>query len=255
MKHFLLPRRYGGESHITLSGDELHYLTRVLRMRVGDCLPAITPGGDRYTMKIEGITRSGCAVHLVPDSFPQQGADAPRTARIRLLQCLPKGAKMDLIVRQAVEAGVSRIVPLMSAHSIAVPEDPEKRSSRWRRIAREALQQSGQTELMEIDTPVAFMDGTTLEGAHDTGLFFHQERLSGDSLHRALSTADPSGMVSLCIGPEGGLSSEEVAHLCRKGFKPVFLGETVLRTETAALYAVAAVRTILRESNAWKLSE
>jgi 16S rRNA (uracil1498-N3)-methyltransferase len=254
MKHFLLPRRYAGEPHVTLSGDDLHYLTRVLRKRVGDCLPALAPSGARYTMRIEEITRAGCAVSLIPDS-PEAGADAPRMARIRLLQCLPKGKKMDLIVRQAVEAGVSRIVPLMSARSITVPEDPAKRSSRWRRIAREALQQSGNTALTAIDEPVAFMDGAGLEGAHDTGLFFHQERLPGDSLHGALSRVEPSGMVSLCIGPEGGLSDDEVDHLRLRGFRPVYLGDTVLRTETAALYAVAVVRTILRERDTWKLSE
>ena len=254
MKHFLLPRRYGGEPSITLSGKDLHYLTRVLRKRIGESLPAITAAGRRYTMRIEGLTPEGCTVSLAPDD--SEGATAaPRTVRIRLLQCLPKGRKMDLIVRQAVEAGVSRIVPLVSAHSVSVPEDPEKKASRWRRIAREALQQSGGTELAEIEEPVPFRAGAELEGAHDTGLFFHQERLSGDSLHAALRGADPSGTVTLCIGPEGGLSDEEVEHLRLKGFKPVYLGDTVLRTETAALYAVAAVRTILTERDTWKLSE
>jgi 16S rRNA (uracil1498-N3)-methyltransferase len=254
MKHFLLPRRYAGEPSIILSGDDLHYLTRVLRKRVGDGLPAITSSGVRYSMHIDAITRADCTVSLVPDSRHTQ-TNVPPMPRIRLLQCLPKGKKMDLIVRQAVEAGVSRIVPLMSTRSIAVPEDPEKRSLRWRRIAREALQQSGNMELTAIDEPVAFMDGARLEGPQDAGLFFHQERLSGDSLHAALSCAEPSWTVSLCIGPEGGLSDDEVEHLRLKGFRPVFLGDTVLRTETAALYAVAAVKTILRERHTWKLSE
>ncbi len=253
MKHFLLPRRYGGEPIITLSGDDLHYLTRVLRMRVGDSLPAITAAGRRYSMRIEEIERSGCRVSLTVDDTER--TDPQGGVTIRLLQCLPKGRKMDLIVRQAVEAGVARIVPLVSARSIAVPEDPEKKAARWRRIAVEALQQSGSTTLAAVDPPVSFREGAVLEGAHDTGLFFHQERLAGDSLHAALCGADPSGTVTLLIGPEGGLSDEEVEHLRLKGFKPVYLGDTVLRTETAALYAVAAVRTILTERDTWKLSE
>ncbi len=253
MKHFLLPRRYGGEPIITLSGDDLHYLTRVLRMRVGDSLPAITAAGRRYSMRIEEIERSGCRVSLTVDDTER--TDPQGGVTIRLLQCLPKGRKMDLIVRQAVEAGVARIVPLVSARSIAVPEDPVKKAARWRRIAIEALQQSGRTTLAAVDQPVSFREGAVLEGAHDTGLFFHQERLAGDSLHAALCGADPSGTVTLLIGPEGGLSDEEVEHLRLKGFKPVYLGDTVLRTETAALYAVAAVRTILTERDTWKLSE
>jgi 16S rRNA (uracil1498-N3)-methyltransferase len=254
MKQFLLPRRYGGETRITLSGDEFPYLTPVLRKREGDALPAITWTGTRYAMRIEKIRHSGCTVVLAADP-PDSGVSVPQIARIRLLQCLPKGRKMDLIARQAVDAGVSRIVPLVSEHTVAVPEDPAARLFRWRRIAREALQQSGNAGLPAIDEPTPLLKGAVLEGARDTGHFFHQERLAEDSLHGAVAGVGPSGTVSLLIGPEGGLSEPEVEHLRSAGFRAVFLGDAVLRAETAAIYAIAAVKTLLRERDTWKLSK
>jgi 16S rRNA (uracil1498-N3)-methyltransferase len=80
-------------------------------------------------------------------------------------------------------------------------------------------------------------------------LFFHQDREGADTLHGCLSKSVK--IVTLVVGPEGGLSAEEVELLRSKSFVPITVGHTVLRTETAALYAIAAVQTIIHERNAW----
>jgi 16S rRNA (uracil1498-N3)-methyltransferase len=164
---------------------------------------------------------------------------------------------MDLIVRQAVEAGISWIVPVESERSVPMAGDFTAKRDRWMRIAREALQQSGNPLLPEIREPLPLREAVREPGvAGGIGLFFHQERLSKDSLHGALAglAGDGSAHVSLLIGPEGGLSDDEVEFLKGAGFRPVFLGDTVLRTETAAVYAIAAVKTLLWERDEWTLS-
>ncbi len=264
MRQFLLPGRYGGESRVNLRGADFHYLIRVLRKREGDGLAAVSVAGARYAMRVETVGRASCTVTLTPVA-PEESRAEQKGFEIRLLQCLPKGRKMDLIVRQAVEAGVGCIVPVASDHAVPVTEDSALRLARWRRIAREALQQSGNSRLAIIGNPLTLAEAAVLDRDHETGLFFHQERIGEESLHGALSGALDGGAgrvglgmglrVNLLIGPEGGLSERETLLLKESGFRPVFLGEAVLRTETAAIYAIAAVNTVLRERSSWRLSE
>jgi 16S rRNA (uracil1498-N3)-methyltransferase len=266
MRQFLLPSRFAGEPRITLSGKDFHYLTRVLRKREGDEVAAVTTDGARYTMRIEKVGRSSCRIMLnpaapgspdgeaggMPASVTQPRVEVPALV---LLQCLPKGRKMDLIVRQAVEAGVSRIIPLLSERTVALPEDSAGRLARWRRIAREALQQSGNARLTDIQEPMPVSRIEKLDRESEGGLFFHQEKIGEGSLHRALRVMEGARRISLLIGPEGGLSPAETRRLQDAGFTPVFFGDAVLRTETAAIYAIAAVNTLLREGETWTLAE
>jgi 16S rRNA (uracil1498-N3)-methyltransferase len=249
MKQFLLPRQYAGEARITLSGGDFHYLARVLRMKDGDSLDAVDARGALYQMRIVRVGREECDVQLAPRE--QHGAPLPAPAgpgiRITLLQCLPKGRKIDLIVRQATEAGVARIVLLVSEHAVVRPGEDDGRVTRLRRVAREALQQSGTPMLPEIEGPHPF---SFIEGG-DWGLplLFHEKPLGEENLHSLLA-ARPRA-VSLLVGPEGGLSEKEVARAQGAGFRPVHFSTGVLRVETAATFALGAVMTIMQERNAW----
>jgi 16S rRNA (uracil1498-N3)-methyltransferase len=248
MRQFLLPRWYAGEPRITLAGEDFHYLARVLRMREGEDCPAVDSRGRRYRMLLVRRGRSEAEAEITAED----SADAPLPAapEITLLQCLPKGRKIDLIVRQATEAGVVRIIPLFSENSVVRPGQDDARRIRLQRIAREALQQSGNARLPEIEEPRSLVS-ITEEGADwGTALLFHEQPLSSStSLHRLL--AERPRAVSMIIGPEGGLSSGEVELLRAAGFHLVHLGGNVLRVETAALYAIGAVKTILQERDEW----
>ncbi len=259
MRQFLLPREYAGEERIALAGDDLHYLTRVLRLRAGDAVPAIDAGGTRYSLRLLSIGAAVCEASVEPalhGAAPQQTEPAAEESplrepdlRITLLQCLPKGPKMDSIVRQATEAGVVRIVPLQSEHSLLGSGDLSGRQRRWERIAREALQQSGNQRLPVLEQPRPLMS-IRAEEEWGTALFFHEKPLGNEPLHALLAHA-PS-RVSVLIGPEGGLSPAEVAFLAEAGFHPVHLGQGVLRVDTAAIAAVAIVKQIVRETHAWR---
>ena len=159
---------------------------------------------------------------------------------------------MDLVVRQAAEAGVARIIPLASRRSVARPKDDSSKTERWRRLITEGLQQSGSKINTSIEEGVELPDLIERLGPPAPGrlrLLLHEAPLAESSLHEYLSVA-PEEIV-LCIGPEGGFAPEEVESLRNAGFLPLHLPGAILRTETAALFAVASVAIILAERSSW----
>jgi 16S rRNA (uracil1498-N3)-methyltransferase len=254
VKKFLLPEPCrGGPTRLTLGSADTRYLMRVLRMREGDTLPAADADGGRYHMTIRRAVRDGCEVEVVPATSPPDdpAPGLPAGPRVTLLQCLPKGRKIDLIVRQATETGVARIIPLVSAHTIVRPGEDDGRNARLLRVAREAVQQSGVPRLPLIEEPRELSTLADAAEGWGTALLFVERR--GDDaepLHRLL--AHGPAEVSVLIGPEGGLAEEEIALLSGAGFHRVHLETGVLRVETAVTYALGAVMTILQERMAWK---
>ncbi len=211
--------------------------------------------------KWHGISHSGRCILEIERGDTQTGsserADAP--LHITLFQCVPKGNKMDLIVRQAVEAGVETVVPVQSENSIPRLNDDnfDKKRQRWLRIARQAMQQCGRRNVPVITPPVAVSEVSKLwnenAGPADICLFFHEKSLGHGGLHDLLSGGPQA--VGICVGPEGGFSPGEVTGLLKSGLQPVYINTNVLRSETAALYAVAAVQTIILERTSWNLRQ
>jgi 16S rRNA (uracil1498-N3)-methyltransferase len=162
---------------------------------------------------------------------------------------------MDLIVRQATEAGVGTIVPVMSRHTVPRfdERDWRNKADRWSRVMREAVQQSGRSGLPLLEAPIDLAQIPGRWKSRGPGILFHEKPLAHESLHGYLFRNAPQ--VALVIGPEGGLAEEETKLLMDAGFGPVYLGENVLRVETATLFAIAAVRIVLLEKNWWKLTE
>lgn len=226
-------------------------MVRVLRKQEGDSFNASDGEGTLYYATVEKITPTFCTLRV-----QRRGPLERPFPEITLFQCIPKGKKLDLIVRQAVELGVSRVVPVVSRFSVPRWDSPEEKIKRLQRIAREAAQQCGSTEVPEIMGPLPL--GSVREffkpkEPERLGLFFHQAPLARTTLHQYLSICRKA--IALVIGPEGGLSDKEVASLQQGGFWPAYLGPSVLRTETAPVFAVAATQILLLEKLAWKLDQ
>jgi 16S rRNA (uracil1498-N3)-methyltransferase len=257
VRQFILPEGIfvpeTGEETAALTGRDYHYIARVLRNKVGDQFPGTDRSGVPCVITIKKIVKSACQVKISPRMKGQNEPGKKQAPSITLFQCLPKGKKMDLIIRQATEAGVERIIPLSSNHSVPVlsEEDGYRKRERWLRISREACQQSGSPILPEISAPVAMKKIKDLLNPGTLSLFFHQDPLENNSLHHYL--ADYPREIAILIGPEGGLSREEIDLLTQIGFHPVYLGEKVLRTETAALYVLGAVQILLLERQSWSV--
>ncbi|MFO7849920.1 MAG: RsmE family RNA methyltransferase [Spirochaetia bacterium] len=300
MKTFLLPPDFSPDTVLTLTGEDFHYLVRVLRLRTGDTFSGTDRWGGRYRLRIletgensltaETIDEHGTGDKAAADTDAAAAAegsagfaDSAGSAgfagpggskvshsaagfagpagsvnfshplpEIHLFQCLLKGKKMDCVIRKAVEAGVRRLIPVKSDYTIPVYDDDKenKKRRRWEAIVREAVQQSGSAVVTELSEPTELAQISNFFGKNDLALFFHHEPLDQSSLHRYLSHYPKR--VAIAIGPEGGFSSRETEILRRAGFYPVHLHTNVLRAETAAVYALGAVQTILTERAFWK---
>jgi 16S rRNA (uracil1498-N3)-methyltransferase len=263
LKQFILPSppyREGSQEFIRLSGKDYHYLVRVRRLAEGSAFTALLPDGKKVRVLVRSVDNGV----LVGECLPGEKVPGAFLPPIVLFQALPKGAKMDLIIRQAAEGGVSEIVPFESGRSVRRLEGRGNegretgRLERWRRIVREARQQSGSGIATEVGAPRSFGEMAAYWGElresreRPVGLLLHTNEgspLANGGFHGYLEGGPD--LVAMAVGPEGGFAPEEAARLVEAGFKAVSLGDTVLRTETAALYAAAAIRVILMESDLW----
>ncbi len=258
MRQFVLLEEITNHTHYTVDGDDFHHIVHVDRLRVGDEFPGIDPSGRRFSCTIQRIDSDSCVLKLGRIDEEDEGCSergpVSRLPEITLFQCIPKGNKIEQIIRQTTEAGIAEIVPVQSAYSVArlidlSDERLASKHARWNRIAREAVKQSGTERIPVIHKPISLESIPLVWNERGSALFFHQECLDSRGIHDTL--ADNSKRVGICIGPEGGFSTEEISLLSDAEFVPIYLGDTVLRTETAALYAVAAVRTVMLERDRW----
>lgn len=241
MKTFLLPEENQGNT-VCLTGEDFHYLCNVRRLKKGDTLPVKDKNDIQWLAEIEEVEADRC--HLI--LLEQIEEVKNEVVAIHLFQCLPKGKKVDLIFRQAGETGVSSIQPLTSDHSLVkINGDKEGRQKqeRWQRVVREALQQSGSPVRTNVEIPSAFSELKNL--AKGVVFYLHQDKIAEPQMKKLLH--QDVREVSLVIGPEGGFSSRELEWMRQWNFTPVYLGKNTLRVETAALYGIAAVKTILGE--------
>jgi len=260
MKHFVLPHPPGPEGMVRLYENDYHYLVRVRRLKPGMCFDAQVPGGKETRVRILS-TVDNILIGECIDYSKQILSETQKSAipPIALFQGLPKGTKMDLIVRQAAEGGVSVVAPFESEYSTARINNCDEKKKRWERIVREARQQSGSSVETEILSPcnydglMEYWESLKKKYQKPLGILLHQEVLEKGTFHDYLFNCPD--FIALAVGPEGGFSPREAAMFMAAGFKPLLMGNTILRTETAALYGTAAIRIILLENKAWTLTQ
>ena len=248
MKQLVLPPGSRSGDQVELRGKEHHYLSNVRRIAVGEKVTALD---NQRQLFLEAVVVAHDFVRL---RILDETADRePTGPRLVLFPFLLKGGKLDDVVRQACEAGVWTIVPVQGDHCIARLDarDAAKKSERWSLIAKEAAQQSGNPRVCDVQPPVTSRELFSRWLGSGPLFFFHQTPLDTGGLHRYLLPRPNA--VGLIVGPEGGLSEAEVAFFREQGALPVWLGPFVLRAETASIYAMAAVNTILQEGSEWTI--
>jgi 16S rRNA (uracil1498-N3)-methyltransferase len=221
----------------TLHGTGASHVARVLRLRVGDAVVLFNGDGWEYAGRIAALPAGQVEVELLA-----RDAGAPESPlSLTLMQGVARGERMDLVVQKATELGVAQIVPVLTARSVVRLDrrQAERKLEHWRAVAVSACEQSGRARLPVIEAPAAL----------DEALL----RVPGDGCRVTLSpgagtplTALAAGTtsVTLLIGPEGGLTDAEVGIATGAGFEPRSLGPRILRTETAALAALAVLQAV-----------
>lgn len=230
--HFVVPPAVIGDERITLSDQDAHHLTNVLRAGPGDPVSVADGVGTLYQARVTEVGHGvGLAIqqrHEVPAPQPQ----------LRVVVGTTKAKKLDETVRQLTELGVDRIAPVVTARSESRPsaESADRAVDRWRGVAHAAAKQSRRAYLPAVEPVHAWEDAF----ADDAGLVCWEE--ASVPITEVAPQHATRPVVTLALGPEGGLRRDEVAA---SGLRPVALGDTILRAETAAVAAAAISLALL----------
>lgn len=225
-------------ANIALPDAAAHHLSRVLRAAVDDHVTVFDDGVE-YEAVITHIDRHGVTVKLGAGAAVGRESPLPCT----LVQAISSGDRMDYTLQKAVELGVHAIRPIYSERSVVRLD--EKRSAtrlaHWRQVAAAACEQCGRNSVPAVAAPESLIDWFAGLGALPAGEL--RVLMSPRAAHRLADFAQPTA-VTLLAGPEGGFTEVEVELALARGFSAMRLGPRTLRTETAALAALAAVNTL-----------
>lgn len=237
---FHVPDTLGPGAELDLPDASGHHATRVLRLGVGDPVVLFDGHGGEHDAVITRIHRSEVSAKVT--GFRDVDRESPLA--VTLIQGISSGDRMDITLRKAVELGVSAIVPVATERSVVKLRDEraDRRRQHWQALAIAACEQCGRNTVPAVAEPVDYR--TWLAALpKDAGTQSRIALAVGGETGLA-ELPKPAGDVLLLVGPEGGLSPEEGALAATRGFTPVRMGPRILRTETAAVVAMAAMQTL-----------
>ena len=235
---FLEGHSLAGGFEVELAEQDLNHAYRVLRLKPGERVAVADALGKAFSGTVK-ISEPGKVLVILEEQLP--AAESP--LNLVLLYSMAKGEKMDLVVRQAVELGIKRIIPLTTLRSIPRLDGQKesKKIKRWQNIARSAAAQCRRAFVPQIE-PVRDLRAILPEFSKYRTLVPWEEE-SIISLGSVLKQPCPDNMaVLLFIGPEGGFESGEIDVIIKAGAQVVSLGPRILRTETAATAAVTMIQ-------------
>jgi 16S rRNA (uracil1498-N3)-methyltransferase len=231
MTRLLIDKSFLESDEMWVDGDEFHYLARVRRHGKGDRVEVRGKEGIRFIARVAAMEKDKALLVMV-EKLPQVVSSWPVTLAI----AVPKQNLMDDIVRKTSEIGVERIMPIVTERSVARPS--QGRIERWQKIAFESLRQCGRNLPLAIEPVYPFAEALSKLKSGGTDLILHPHQAANDRFSKILCEKSPLPTpVSVFIGPEGGFSQIEVEMAEEHGFRPVGLGPSILRIETAAIAA------------------
>jgi 16S rRNA (uracil1498-N3)-methyltransferase len=234
-----LPGLAGATGPIPLDESASRYLTKVLRLKAGDLFLGFDGEGFEYELCLQ-TAEAGQAQASIRSRREKEQTSA--RVKITLGQSLPKAAKMDLVLRQATEAGVNRFIPLVTRRSISRPDDQKKdhKKERWQKIIVEACRQCGRKDIPALDPVTAWAEGLAKFLEFDLVLMPYEKE--APTLQTVLKSKSGAGNILVLIGPEGGWDPEEVQEASQKGAFSVHLPTPILRTESAGIVTASMLR-------------
>lgn len=236
-----IPRIHTSQSlepglNISLEPEAARHIVQVLRLRSGSELVLFNGDGYNYSARLVSASKKHTQVEVLSESGPEQ----ENILDIGLCIAISKGERMDFAIQKSVELGVSEITPLFTKRCVINLKGDrlQKREQHWRKVIISACEQSGRCRVPALNNTIEL--DRWLDTPHQgTGLILDpKSETSIGSLEK------PGEKISILIGPEGGLTSAEIASAEKCGFKGISLGPRVLRTETAPLAAIASIQTL-----------
>lgn len=232
--HRFFAERLDDEFALLPPEEEAHAL-KVLRMTAGQECQALIEG-RLFSARLERA-ESPARLRLLSELPSPEPS-----VRVTLYQGLPKGDKMDFVAQKCTEAGVQRIVPVLFSRCVTKwdKKDGEKKLPRWQRIAAEAGKQSGRAVIPSIEAPLTVKALCEALSQHELALVPWEEERG----HGIAAQLHGQKDIAVVIGPEGGITADEMEMMRLTGASPVTLGPRIFRTETAGLAALISILTL-----------
>ena len=239
MRRFFIKKKGITESFATITGSDATHMQKVLRLTKGQRIELVDDSGCEYRAEITRISPEAVDVTIL--GTPNSETESP--IRLVVAQAFLKDRKMDMLVRQFTELGVSFFFPFMAERSIARPDKKRlsARLERWRKIAQESIKQCKRSLVPEIGPALSFEE--TLDfGQHcDRGIVFWEKGLTPLN-HKMINHNTRNSEILLMLGPEGGFSIQEIEKAEEAGFAVASLGPRILKAETAPIAACAIIQ-------------
>ena len=232
------------KSEVILNKEESRHALAVLRVKTGEVVELLDGKGGVFQGIVSGTDRGAVKVSVMA-----KREEAPNPVALTLAASVIKPEAMEFLIQKACELGVHAVVPVISERTVVrlSRERWEAKAERWRKIARESCKQCGQSRMPAIQPVTTFKDLLNALPEHDLALI---PTLAGQvaGLYPTLKAHTFARSILLFIGPEGDFSPGEVSQALEKRVRPVSLGPLVLRSETAALYALSVLGFFYREA-------
>ncbi|WP_404346961.1 16S rRNA (uracil(1498)-N(3))-methyltransferase [Sutcliffiella horikoshii] len=243
MQRYFVNSNQIDETSITITGEDVHHIIRVMRMNEDDqLLCSCSETRQTALCKIAEITND----MVVTDIVEWIKAETEIPVRVTIANGLPKGDKLELVIQKGTELGAESFIPFNAARSIVKWDEKKgkKKVERWNKIAKEAAEQSHRSMVPVVEEPATL--AKLIEKSKDYTykiVAYEESAKEGESSAFANTLKNMKhGESVLCVfGPEGGLTEKEIDKLVEHGFVPCALGPRILRTETAPLYVLAAI--------------
>lgn len=248
MQRYFVEDIYWDDHTLKIVTDDFHHLTRVMRMKPGDQVICNDQHGKQATCEIMAIETE--VAHLKVVEWLTEETELP--VQVTIVQGLPKGDKLDLIVQKATELGVNKVIPFDASRSIVKWDQKKahKKIERLNKIAKEASEQSHRRIMSQVESLHSLKEIVKYSQDFDYCFVAYEEttrEVKTDKLANYFSQITPGDKIMVLIGPEGGLTNTEIDSLYQAQFKPVRFGPRILRTETAPLYLLAALSFYFEE--------
>ncbi|MFZ5946030.1 MAG: 16S rRNA (uracil(1498)-N(3))-methyltransferase [Bacillota bacterium] len=235
MRRFFVAPEGIKDNKAYITGSDAHHITQVLRLKKDDKIIVIDGTGLEYETVIKELKENCVAGEIVGVTSSKRDA---RT-RVTLVQGVPKGDRMELIIQKCTELGVVSIIPVITQRTVVKLDDVKRkqRVERWQKIAQEASKQCKRAIVPTIDKIYDWDDYLKeVDEGEEVLVLWEDESTVG--LKEILTTRTDLASITLVVGPEGGFTNEEVAKLKGRGAHSVSIGSRILRTETAGFAAI-----------------
>jgi len=222
-----------------ISGSDARHIKNVLRLKPGDIIGLFDGTGLEYEARIVTLYHNRVEVSIISSSYSR--TESP--VKIIVAQAFLKNRKMDGLVRQLTELGITKWIPFIAKRSVPRPSKKRlwARSERWKNIAKEAIKQCRRSQIMEIGATISFEEALNFENECDLKIVFWENE--SKSINSKLLQPDRHyKRIYVMLGPEGGFTEQEIENARACGFVVASLGPRILRAETATIVACALLQ-------------